>query len=135
MDIHLYGRIPYGGGAAMRQIEQDDKPKFKTYLSGYLLSVCLTLAAYFLVVKRTASDYRFVLIVITALAFVQFLVQLAYFLHISIHSRERWRLIVLAFMVSIVSILVFGSIWIMNNLNYRMTPTEINNYMQDQDSL
>jgi cytochrome o ubiquinol oxidase subunit IV len=109
--------------------------KFKTYVSGYFLSVCLTLTAYFLVVKRTSSDYTFVMIVIILLAFLQFLVQLAYFLHISIHSRERWRLMVLAFMVVVVSILVFGSLWIMSNLNYRMTPTEINNYMQDQDSL
>jgi hypothetical protein len=32
----------------------------------------------------------------------------------------------------VVLILVFGSIWIMNNLNYRMTPEQINTYMNNQ---
>jgi hypothetical protein len=31
-----------------------------------------------------------------------------------------------------VSILVFGSLWIMGNLNYRMSPQQMNTYMTDQ---
>jgi hypothetical protein len=32
----------------------------------------------------------------------------------------------------VVCILVFGSLWIMNNLNYRMTPQQIQSYMDNQ---
>lgn len=109
--------------------------KLSTYITGYLLSVGLTLCAYLLVTHQSDSHYWFVVSAIAVLAIAQFLVQITYFLHISFASKERWRLVVLLFMMTIVLILVIGSIWIMNNLNYRMTPQQMNTYMQDQDSL
>jgi cytochrome o ubiquinol oxidase operon protein cyoD len=111
------------------------KNKLKTYVSGYVLSVALTLTAYLLATHQTASDYWFVIVMITILAFMQFLVQLVFFLHISNDKKQRWKLLVLIFMIVIVSILILGSLWIMNNLNYRMTPAQENTYMQDQDNL
>ncbi len=106
-------------------------PRLRTYLSGYVLSLVLTVAAYLLV---THPSYSTSLIVglISALAVVQFLVQLVFFLHISAERKPRWKLMVFIFMVGIVLIIVVGSIWIMNNLNYRMTPQQINTYLNNQ---
>ena len=39
------------------------------------------------------------------------------------------------FMLGIVLIIVGGSVWIMNNLNYRMTPQQMEQYLKSQDSL
>jgi len=36
-------------------------------------------------------------------------------------------------MILVVMILVGGSLWIMKNLNYRMTPEQMNQYMIDQN--
>lgn len=105
-----------------------------TYVSGFILSVTLTLAAYVLVTSDAYSKWTIAL-AIAALAVIQFVVQLLFFLHLGRESKPRWRLLVFSFMLLVVGILVIGSLWIMYSLNYRMTftPQQINNYMQDQD--
>ena len=105
-----------------------------SYVSGYVLSLYLTITAYLMVTHHLFSNHRLVAAVV-ALALIQFVVQLLFFLHLGREAKPRWKLFVLLFMVMVVSILVFGSLWIMDNLNYRMTPAQINQYMQSQDAL
>ena len=102
------------------------------YISGFVLSVGLTLAAYLLVTRR-ALGYQTLIAVIIGLALIQFLGQMYFFLHLGRETKPRWKLLVLGFMVSVVLILVLGSLWIMHNLNYRMTPRQINQYMTSQN--
>jgi cytochrome o ubiquinol oxidase operon protein cyoD len=108
--------------------------KLGTYVTGYLLSIYLTLTAYLLVVNH-AFDNTLMVGLLTTLAVLQFFVQLVYFLHLSFERYNRWRLFVFGLMVVVVGILVAGSIWIMSNLSYRMTPKQVTNYMNSQDSL
>lgn len=111
-----------------------EKATFRAYLSGYILSIGLTLAAYLMVTRHTAT-YHWIVAGISGLAVIQFLVQLVFFLHLRAETRPRWKLFVLILMVTVVAILVAGTLWIMHNLNYRMTPQQVNNYMRNQDSL
>jgi len=107
---------------------------FRSYLTGFSLSIIFTLTAYLLVVhKKFTTDIIISLII--GLALVQFLIQLIFFLHLGKESKPRWKLFVFIFMIAVVLILVFGSIWIMNNLNTRMTPEQINTYVNDQSGL
>jgi cytochrome o ubiquinol oxidase subunit IV len=108
--------------------------KLRTYVTGYLLSIYLTMTAYLLVTNH-AFDNAIMITLLVILALLQFFVQLVYFLHLSAERHGRWRLFVFGLMVVVVGILVGGSIWIMNNLNYRMSPQQVNNYMNSQDSL
>jgi cytochrome o ubiquinol oxidase operon protein cyoD len=101
------------------------------YVTGFILSIALTLGAYLAVVNHMYMAATLVMIII-GLALVQFAVQLIFFLHLGTESKPRWRLMVFWLMVSIVVILVGGSIWIMNNLNYHMTPQQVNTYMNNQ---
>ena len=110
------------------------KPTLRPYVLGYMWSIYLTVAVYLLATSNRFDSYIVVPIVI-ALAAVQFVVQLVYFLHLGQETKPRWRLYAVLFMIVVVSILVFGSLWIMSNLNYRMTPQQINTYMQSQDGL
>lgn len=103
----------------------------RTYVTGYLLSISLTLIAYLVVVKRSLSN-TILIGVIIVLALIQFLVQMFFFLHLGKETRPRWKLFVMLLMIMVVLILVIGSLWIMANLNYRMTPQEINTYLQNQ---
>jgi cytochrome o ubiquinol oxidase operon protein cyoD len=103
----------------------------RTYLSGYVLSLLLTVAAY-LFVTHPAYSSKVLVAIILVLAVVQFLIQMVFFLHIGLETKPRWKLFVFIFMVGVVLIIVIGSIWIMNNLNYNQTPQQINTYLNDQ---
>lgn len=108
-----------------------DHGSFGNYLLGYLLSLVFTISAYLIVEHRNFTN-KVIYAVITVLALLQFFVQLVFFLHLGKETKPRWKLLVFILMITIVLILVFGSIWIMSNLNYRMTPHQINNYMNNQ---
>ncbi|MBI2285715.1 cytochrome o ubiquinol oxidase subunit IV [Candidatus Saccharibacteria bacterium] len=96
----------------------------RNYVTGFALSLGLTLTAFALVWRYVDSDRQIfsensLLIWVAGLAIVQLFAQLVFFLHLGRESKPRWNLAVLAFAATIVIILVFGSLWIMANLNYR----------------
>jgi len=102
-----------------------DRPQEKTpetlklYVIGFLLSIALTLCAFVIVGKHLLIGGVLVGVVL-GLGFLQVLVQLLFFLHLGRESRPRWNLMVFLFMALVVIIIAGGSIWIMQNLNYRM---------------
>lgn len=98
------------------------------------MSLFLTLGAYLLVHYQLYSK-NILITMIVGLALVQFLVQLLFFMHLGTEQKPRWRLAVFLFMLIVVLILIFGSLWIMQNLNYRMTPQTMNMYLSNQDNL
>jgi cytochrome o ubiquinol oxidase operon protein cyoD len=106
----------------------------KSYVIGFIFSIYLTVTAYLLVVDHTLSGWALMLL-IASLALAQFLVQLLFFLHLGRETKPRWKLLVFIFMIVIVVILVGGSLWIMANLNYHMTQSQINTYLRSQDGL
>jgi cytochrome o ubiquinol oxidase operon protein cyoD len=89
----------------------------KGYIVGFVSSLYLTLTAYFVVSRHRFSGTT-LLLIITGLALIQFLVQLLYFLHLGRETQPRWKLVTFYFMLGTVAILVFGSLWIMTNLDY-----------------
>lgn len=94
------------------------------YIIGYVLSVVLTFAAYILVSNQILTGWGLAYAII-GLALVQLIVQLIYFLHIGREKEPRWNLLLFDFTLVIVVIVVVGSLWIMNNLHYNMTPQEV----------
>ncbi len=110
----------------------------KTYITGFLLSLALTLVAYIPVSRHVSSHHAtfsdsFLLIWVGVLAVIQLFIQLIFFLHLGKESKPRWNLTVASFAALIVLILVLGSIWIMNNLDYHhpheMSPSQTNTYI------
>jgi cytochrome o ubiquinol oxidase operon protein cyoD len=113
-----------------------------TYVIGFVLSLILTGLAFLLVQIHLNHHHHypsdnFLLVALVALAVVQLFVQLVFFLHLSRESKPRWNALALAFAITVVVILVIGSLWIMSNLNYRMmsSPTQTNQYLKSQDGL
>ncbi len=73
---------------------------------------------------------------IVALALLQALAQLVFFLHLGGDSTSHWDLIVFFFMALVTLILVFGSLWIMYSLNGRMmNPMDMDHYMIHQQGI
>lgn len=105
------------------------------YVAGFLSAVALTLMAYFSVVEQWLDGSQLVG-AIMALAAVQLVVQLVFFLHLGREDKPRWNLAVFVFMFIVLVIIVAGSLWIMQNLNYHttMSPQEMNQYMLKQGS-
>ncbi|MBI3889507.1 cytochrome o ubiquinol oxidase subunit IV [Candidatus Saccharibacteria bacterium] len=110
------------------------------YVIGFVLSLIITLVAFWMVYAHThGAQFSFpsnVLIpMLGILAFSQFVVQLVYFLHLGTEQKPRWKLVVFWFMVIVVLIVVVGSLWIMQNLNYNMMPAPENMNLQTQKGL
>lgn len=98
----------------------------KSYVVGFILSVVLTLIAFYVVANQSLGSSGLRLLVLF-LAVVQLFVQVAFFLHLGKESKPRWNLIVFGFAVMVVFIVVVGSLWIMNNLDYHHeTPQQTN---------
>ncbi len=101
------------------------------YTVGYVLSLALTFAAFATVTAFRMTDDVVVIAIIVGLAVLQLFVQLVYFLHLGDESKPRWNLISLLFALLVVGIVVIGSLWIMNNLNYNMmSPHQLQQHMQ-----
>lgn len=104
-----------------------------------MISIILTLAAYFLVVQNVGSGSELLsrsalVFTIVALAIVQLAVQLVFFLHLGKGSKPHWNLIVFAYAALLIVAIVAGSLWVMYHLNYNMMlmpPAEVDAYMID----
>lgn len=91
------------------------------YSVGFAGSIVLTLAAYLLVTQSNMSG-TLLTITLAVLAIAQLCVQLVCFLHLDDEVGTRWRMWSLVSMIGAVLLIVFGSIWIMYNLDYHMMP-------------
>ena len=92
----------------------------RPYLIGFALALLLTAIPFALAaagtMPRTAS-----LIVIAVAGVVQILVHLRYFLHLDLTSTPRENLLALAFAAMLVLVMIGGSLWIMFDLQHRMS--------------
>jgi cytochrome o ubiquinol oxidase operon protein cyoD len=116
------------------------KATLKSYIIGFVLSVVLTLTAAGLIWIHLSSGHRtfthpFLIGAILVLAVIQLVVQLIFFMHLADETGPRWKLGIFISTIGIILIVVVGSIWIMDHLNYNMmaSPSEMNAYIQSQD--
>ena len=99
----------------------DKKQVLKSYFLGFILSLLTTGTAYLLTIKHLFKNPILSYFLIT-LALIQAGVQLVLFLHLGKETKPRWNVVVFFFMLSVLIILVGGSIWIMDQLNYNVMP-------------
>jgi cytochrome o ubiquinol oxidase operon protein cyoD len=92
---------------------------FKSYATGFILSIILTVIPFALVMSGTLSGAA-VLCGIFAAAIVQILVHLHYFLHLDTSSAMRWNVLAVLLTLLIMTLFVWGTLWIMGHLNYRL---------------
>lgn len=95
------------------------KGRVTSYLTGFSLSIILTVIA-FAMVMRGGMSLSATLAGISAAAVVQVLVHLHYFLHLDTSSAARWNVLAALFTLLIMILFVGGTIWIMYRLHYRV---------------
>ncbi len=107
----------------------------KSYVNGFVLSLLLTFASYFIVVDKifTGTTLTFAILL---LALGQLTIQLVFFLHILQESKPRWNLAIVLATISVLVVIVVSSILIINNLNYRhLTPENPTDYIFKEEGL
>ena len=66
----------------------------------------------------------------TAFAAVQIVVHMVFFLHMNTKSEGGWNMLALIFTLSLLAVVLTGSLWVMYHLNANMMPMS----MQDMRS-
>jgi cytochrome o ubiquinol oxidase operon protein cyoD len=108
-DTHGHGDAPSHGSR-------------RTYLTGFALSVILTAVPFWLVMTGAIADKQVAALVVMALALVQVIVHMIYFLHMNSRSEGGWTMMALIFTVVMVAIGLIGSLWVMHHMNLNMMP-------------
>lgn len=112
-----------------------DEARYSSYVVGFILSIAATVIAYLFVVNNLWPKEVLIYIVM-GIAVLQLIIQAVFFLHIGRGSRLKF--VTLLFAILVVIIIVVGSIWIMNNLDYnmmRMSPDQIKMYMHKHEGI
>ena len=99
--------------------QENTNSLLRSYVAGFLLSIILTFVAYIFVANHILEGALLIAVII-GLAIIQLFVQLFFFLHLGKESKPRWNLLMFSFALGVVLIIVFGSLWIMKNLDYNM---------------
>jgi len=91
----------------------------KSYMIGLVLSIIFTVTAFSIVAKHSLPT-KTIFVSLAILAIMQLFAQVVFFLRMNKTPEGRWNLMPFLFTILIVLVLVFGSLWIMYNLNYNM---------------
>jgi cytochrome o ubiquinol oxidase operon protein cyoD len=93
----------------------------QSYLIGLVLAIALTAGSFWAAGTHVIYGPG-VPAALVALAVAQMGIHLVFFLHITTGPDNTNNVLALAFGILIVCLVVFGSLWIMANLNHNMTP-------------
>ncbi|MGH7004050.1 MAG: cytochrome o ubiquinol oxidase subunit IV [Alphaproteobacteria bacterium] len=94
----------------------------RSYLIGFGLSVVLTAVPFWLVMSGVLDSRQATGLAIMALAVVQIVVHMIFFLHMNVRSENGWTMMALIFTLVLVVITLTGSLWVMYHLNANMMP-------------
>lgn len=104
---------------SLKSIQKEWHGSLQGYILGFILSLLLTSCSFLLVINKTLPR-NFLIMAVVSLAFIQAIVQLLFFLHIGQEEKPRWESRAFYFMLAVLLIISFGSLWIMFDLDDRM---------------
>ena len=93
---------------------------FKSYMTGFVLSVILTAIPFWLVMGKVFADPVVTAALIMVFGAIQIIVHMIYFLHMNTKSEGGWNMMALIFTIVLVIIALSGSLWVMHHLNANM---------------
>ena len=91
------------------------------YVIGFILSAVLTAIPFWLVMTG-ALPFQATGLIIVALAAVQMVVHVIFFLHMNSKSEGGWVMLAVIFTLIIVVISLVGTLWVMYHLDTNMMP-------------
>lgn len=106
------------------EIKKEWHGTFKGYVIGFIASLILTTLSFLLVITQVFSN-QILIYTIVALALIQAIFQLLFFLHLGKEDKPKWESMIFYFMILILVIIVVGSLWIMRDLDERLMPMQM----------
>ena len=94
----------------------------RDYVTGFLASAALTFVPFWLVMTSSIENAGATAAIVVALAVVQIIVHVRFFLHMDSRTEGGWTLVSFIFTAIIVVITIGGSIWAMYQMNSNMMP-------------
>lgn len=94
---------------------------YKPVFLGFILSLFFATAMYRIADRQHLTGDLFFLMIF-AVAFVQAMLQLVFFMQVGLESRPHWVSLSLLFTAFVILIVIGGSLWIMHNLDYNLMP-------------
>jgi len=121
------GSHPHGAAPDGHDMHDNEEPhgSLKDYIIGFVLSVILTAIPFWLVMAHVFKSPTVTAFSIMALAGVQIVVHMIYFLHMTPKAEGGWNMLALIFTLVLVTIALSGSMWVMYHLNNNMMPTSV----------
>lgn len=104
------------------------------YVVGFLLSLVFTAIPYYMVVNKTVTGST-LMATILGFAVLQMLVQIFFFLHLGRGPKPLYNVVFFAATVGTILVVVLGSIWIMDHLNYNMASTDVSKYLAEKEGI
>jgi cytochrome o ubiquinol oxidase operon protein cyoD len=126
-----FGTTPGTGSSAADAPDSDSSTRrgLHTYLIGLGLAIVMTIASFW--AAQTHLIYGpGISVAIVVLAIAQMGIHLVFFLHITTAPDNANNVLALAFGILIACLVIFGSLWIMANLDHNMLPAEQMRQMQ-----
>ena len=104
---------------SLKEMQKEWHGTYKAYAIGFVSALLLTSASFLLVLTEALTG-RALIYTLVALAMVQAVFQLLFFLHVGQEAKPRWETVVFFFMLTLLSIIALGSLWVMDDLNDRV---------------
>ena len=109
-------------GAMHEQHLHEHQGSLRSYLTGFVLAAILTVIPFWLVMGHVIPSVGWTIFIVLALAVVQIVVHIVYFLHLDTRSEGGWNMMAFVFTAVLVVIVLGASIWVMYNENANMMP-------------
>jgi cytochrome o ubiquinol oxidase subunit IV len=95
-----------------------------SYIIGFVLSLLFTVIPYYFVVHKTFAGNT-LLAIILGVAILQMAIQIFFFLHLGRGPKPLYNVAFFAGTIVTIVVVIVGSIFIINNLNYNMSPADV----------
>lgn len=95
---------------------------YRSYMTGFVLSVILTAIPFILVMSGGFESRRLTAVIVLLFAMAQIIVHMIYFLHMDLHVEGGWTVTSLVFTLIVLVICLAGTIWVMHNMDSNMMP-------------
>lgn len=105
-----------------------------SYVIGFILSLILTGIAYFFVVNKSISG-KVLLGTILGVALLQMCVQIFFFLHLGRGPKPLYNVVFFLGTIGLIVVVVVGSIFIMDNLHYNMSSSEVTKKLSQNENI
>ncbi len=95
-----------------------------SYVTGFVLSLIFTAIPYYFVVNNSFPSTTLIPVIL-GFGVIQMLIQIFFFLHLGRGPKPFYNIVFFISTVSLILVVVFGSIFIMDHLHYNMAPSDV----------